>query len=202
MILNHVEFDAKNYLILSLLIKGVQTQQGFAYAHQVNLLAAGASKTVPGGSDVLNTGSGIYSGRFGALKAFTAINSPTTKILIAEVPKKPADHPANMTMPEESDNSVLLPGPKLLKADLTEYNVKFLDFDTNSTQAGHLCQGSLCCDYNIRASTNNSFSQKALVMMARPIEFVSLLICLKSCRHIIRMLLVFSMAFANLVMPL
>lgn len=155
-----------NYIPIN---QGVQIQQSWAYGHQVNLLAAGASTTLTNKSGVLNTGSGIYSGRMGALKAFTAINTPTTKILIAEVPKKPADQPANRTMPEESEKSVILPGLRLWKADLEKYNLTFLDFEENLEQAGSVCHGTICCDYKIRVSANNSLSEKATVRVTNTI---------------------------------
>ncbi|XP_011189686.1 vanin-like protein 1 [Zeugodacus cucurbitae] len=63
-------------------LTAVQLQEGWAFANDVNLLAADASK--PSGQ---NSGSGIYAGRLGRL---TAVNNeePNTQLLTASVPKR------------------------------------------------------------------------------------------------------------------
>lgn len=110
-------------------------------------MAAGASVSENG-----STGSGIYSGQYGALKSFTA-NPPTTKVIISAVPKIPG-------------NSTLI-GPPIFaevfdptetievgRGDLNEHKVKWLNFDENSTQIGTVCHGIICCNYNISVRIN------------------------------------------------
>ncbi|XP_018796950.1 PREDICTED: vanin-like protein 1 [Bactrocera latifrons] len=63
-------------------LTAVQLQEGWAFANDVNLLAADASK--PSGQ---NTGSGIYAGRLGRLVA-AIYEEPTTQLLTASVPKR------------------------------------------------------------------------------------------------------------------
>ncbi|XP_014091853.2 vanin-like protein 1 [Bactrocera oleae] len=63
-------------------LTAVQLQEGWAFANDVNLLAADASK--PSGQ---NSGSGIYAGRLGRLVAVT-YEEPTTQLLTASVPKR------------------------------------------------------------------------------------------------------------------
>lgn len=63
-------------------LTSVQLQEGWAYANDVNLLAADASK--PSGQ---NSGSGIYAGRLGRLEA-VIFEEPTTQLLTATLPKR------------------------------------------------------------------------------------------------------------------
>lgn len=62
------------------MISAVQYQQSWAYANNVNLLAANVNWP-----SIKCSGSGIYAGRSGALKLFVS-ESPKTKILIAKIP--------------------------------------------------------------------------------------------------------------------
>ncbi|KAM7347153.1 vanin-like protein 1 [Cochliomyia hominivorax] len=63
-------------------LTAVQLQEGWAFANNINVLAADAS--YPAGQ---NTGSGIYAGRLSRLTA--VINEqPTTQVLTAKVPKR------------------------------------------------------------------------------------------------------------------
>ncbi|CAB3220557.1 unnamed protein product [Arctia plantaginis] len=82
-------------------LTAVTIQESYAYTMDVNFLAAGAN-TVGVGS----AGSGIYSGKAGALAAIMP-GSPTTKLLVSRVPKIPGkvtetpsgritDSPANL----------------------------------------------------------------------------------------------------------
>ncbi|XP_053949433.1 vanin-like protein 1 [Anastrepha ludens] len=63
-------------------LTAVQLQEGWAFANDVNLLAADASN--PSGQ---NGGSGIYAGRLGRLDA-VIYEEPTTQLLTAKIPKR------------------------------------------------------------------------------------------------------------------
>ncbi|XP_054729671.1 vanin-like protein 1 [Anastrepha obliqua] len=63
-------------------LTAVQLQEGWAFANDVNLLAADASK--PSGQ---TSGSGIYAGRLGRLEA-VIYEQATTQLLTARVPKR------------------------------------------------------------------------------------------------------------------
>lgn len=126
-----------------------------AYARDINLLAAGASVPKTG-----TTGSGIYSGKMGAIKAILA-DSPMTRVLVADIPKVPgttvpATAAARSARAEETQ-TVVSDALQLGKEILTDYEIKPLDFAANATQEGRICKGKdFCCNYNIHANISNS----------------------------------------------
>lgn len=131
------------------------------------------------------SGSGIYAGRLGALESFVS-ESPTTKVLIAKVPiiRPDATIPSSQSLFELIDNSVSsekvleyetiesatelkhnnhfveggdpILDDKLLQDDMTVFNVTFLDFETKSNHKGKLCNGGVCCHYDIDVSDNGA----------------------------------------------
>jgi len=66
-------------------LTAVQIQQNWAQSNKVNFLGAGANQPKVG-----STGSGIYSGKSGALIS-TMTGEETTKLLVHEVPKTPGN---------------------------------------------------------------------------------------------------------------
>ncbi|GBP97467.1 Vanin-like protein 2 [Eumeta japonica] len=72
----------------------VQIQEAYAYAQNVNFLAAGANNVLVG-----SAGSGIYSGKLGAL-ASVMPGTDTTKLLVERVPKIPGRVNWTYTGPE------------------------------------------------------------------------------------------------------
>uniref|UniRef100_W8CDA0 Vanin-like protein 1 n=1 Tax=Ceratitis capitata TaxID=7213 RepID=W8CDA0_CERCA len=99
-------------------LTAVQLQEGWAFANDVNLLAADASK--PSGQ---NGGSGIYAGQLGRLNA-TITEVPTTQLLTAAVPKRAfrqSYQPAPVIQPAFVPQIVT---PRLTKFDLLrDYNI-------------------------------------------------------------------------------
>lgn len=116
-------------------------QQSWAYGYGVNLLSAGAST-------LENTGSGIYSGRLGALRAIMA-DTPTTKVLVAELPKRPSENIHPGAHNEDVIETTLKATQNLWKENLDQYQIYALDFEKNYTQVGKQCHGTICCEYNI-----------------------------------------------------
>ncbi|XP_067636387.1 vanin-like protein 1 [Eurosta solidaginis] len=125
----------------------VQLQEGWAFANDVNLLAADASK--PSGR---NGGSGIYAGRMGRLTA-AIYEEPTTKVLTAKVPKR-AQHNIQQ-MP-----NVIMPAfvpqistPRFTKFDLLrDYNVdifktQLLPADFTSVKETVCYDSQFCCQF-------------------------------------------------------
>lgn len=135
----------------------LQLQEGWAFANDINLLAADGSYP----SDK-TTGSGIYAGRFGRLVA-EIFEEPTQKLLKARVPKR--NHGAGYEMPAKVAPSF---SPQLVTKRFTglatyrDYNVdifttQLLEADfTNVSQK--LCHNSrFCCDFQLqRAPIGNS----------------------------------------------
>ncbi|KAH8235433.1 hypothetical protein KR032_000197, partial [Drosophila birchii] len=122
----------------------IQLQEGWAYANDVNLLAADGSN--PSGC---TTGSGIYAGRAGRLTA-EIFEEPTTRVLVADVPKKNTER----TMPPVTLFTPQLRTPRHTGvATHRDYNVDIFttellaaDFLTVDKQ---LCHGSFCCKFAI-----------------------------------------------------
>lgn len=48
----------------------------------------------------------------------------------------------------------------LSQDDLTEFTVTFLDFATNSSQIGSVCNKAICCNYSIEVSDNGEVQGK------------------------------------------
>lgn len=129
-------------------LTAVQLQEGWAFANNVNLLAADAS--LPAGQ---NTGSGIYAGRLGRLTA-AIYEEPTTKLLTAKVPKHNARSTYQLPNVIKPLFQPQLETPRYTKLSLLrDYNVdifatKILELEflkVNET----LCHDNFCCKFNI-----------------------------------------------------
>ncbi|XP_072934498.1 vanin-like protein 2 isoform X2 [Epargyreus clarus] len=93
-------------------LTAVQIHQGYAYAMNVNFLAAGANNVRVG-----SAGSGIYSGKAGTLVG-TMPGVPTTRLMVAKVPKVPGKvtepYPGPIyDNPSDHDGLVLKQDPSL-----------------------------------------------------------------------------------------
>ncbi|CAH2051806.1 unnamed protein product, partial [Iphiclides podalirius] len=93
-------------------LTAVQIQQAYAYAKNVNFLAAGANNVRAG-----SAGSGIYSGEAGTLVSVMP-GVPTTRLLVSKVPKTPGKvkepYPGPISDdPKSMDNLVLISDPSL-----------------------------------------------------------------------------------------
>lgn len=123
-------------------LTAAQVQQAFAYANNINLLAAGASNPMVG-----STGTGIYHGRHGPLVQVMNYQS-NTKIYKATVPKMISNQTItpNIQDPDRASPQEML--NLFLKKDNTEpFNSYAL------TNEGHvekkLCHGLFCCYFNL-----------------------------------------------------
>lgn len=132
----------------------LQIQQSRAFVHNINLLASGASIPIKA-----TTGTGFYSGRNGAVKAFIS-DIATTKVLVATMPKvpgtpmitKPTDVQHFIPKPENGANrSETL---ELGSENLENFNIHWLNFVENTTQIGQVCQNGVCCNYKASASVS------------------------------------------------
>ncbi|KAI5635486.1 carbon-nitrogen hydrolase domain-containing protein [Phthorimaea operculella] len=93
-------------------LTAVQIQESYAYAMNVNFLASGANNVRVG-----SAGSGIYSGKRGALVS-TMPGLPATRLLVSRVPKIPGqvDFPVPGPIydsPADHDSLVLISDPSL-----------------------------------------------------------------------------------------
>ncbi|XP_075983847.1 vanin-like protein 2 isoform X2 [Anticarsia gemmatalis] len=93
-------------------LTAVQIQEAYAYTMDVNFLASGANNVRVG-----SAGSGIYSGKAGALVSIMP-GLPTTKVLVAKVPKVPGQvteiYPGPIyDKPSDHDSLVLIQDPSL-----------------------------------------------------------------------------------------
>ncbi|XP_064540644.1 vanin-like protein 2 [Drosophila montana] len=137
----------------------VQLQEGWAYANNVNLLAADASQ--PSGR---TSGSGIYAGRAGRLAAVIH-EQPTLQLLKAHVPKRTPTTVGSGSgdggrIPELPAQVVPAFEPQLVTPRYTElatyrdYNVDI--FSTRLLEAEfqnvtqRLCHGDFCCSFQLQ----------------------------------------------------
>lgn len=134
----------------------VQLQEGWAYANNVNLLAADASQ--PSGR---TTGSGIYAGRAGRLAAVIH-EQPTLQLLKAHVPKRTHITSGGGIGGIPELPAQMVPGfePQLMTRRYTElatyrdYNVDI--FSTRLLEAEfqnvtqRLCHGNFCCSFQLQ----------------------------------------------------
>lgn len=121
--------------------------QAWAFAHNVNLLAAGGSLPNKGYS-----GSGIYSGHHGALTSLIS-DVPVTRLLVANVPKIP-ETVLNKNLhylESPKSNDYIKSNPTMFTAAdyLPNIQLTMLDFNNNRTQSGAVCHNNFCCNYDI-----------------------------------------------------
>lgn len=155
--------NSKNVLSLRNLA-AIQYQQSWAYAHNVNLVAANANWQA-----VNTTGSGIYAGRLGAQKVFFS-EIPTSKVLVARLPiNLPSEDETPYIKPDEEikeypkyvqrltqdDNFKPVFYKNVRQDNMDLAKVRFLDFIASTNFSGTVCMGDFCCSYNIEISKNN-----------------------------------------------
>ncbi|XP_011189692.1 vanin-like protein 1 [Zeugodacus cucurbitae] len=137
-------------------LTAVQLQEGWAFANDVNLLAAGASHP-----SEQNTGSGIYAGRLGHLAA-VIYEEPNTQLLTASVPKRA--YRQNYQPPP-----VILPNfvpqvttPRFTKLNmLRDYNVdifktQLLSADFTTVDETLCYDSEFCCHFQATRSVVNN----------------------------------------------
>ncbi|XP_002075393.3 vanin-like protein 2 [Drosophila willistoni] len=131
-------------------LTAVQLQEGWAFANNVNLLAADGSD--PSGK---TTGSGIYAGRAGRLAA-GIFEEPTTRLITARVPKRRPGQPAyelpTVVQPIFQPQLISQRSTKL--ATFRDYNVdifssELLDIDFMNVSKT-ICHHDFCCDFNVQ----------------------------------------------------
>lgn len=131
------------WLIVFVVEIGLQVQQSWAYAHNVNLLAAGYSDPGDGYS-----GSGIYSGHNGALNAVIS-DTPLTKLLVAYVPKVPGTIlPRVISSKDKSTkHHGVASNPAMIfsEENLPDLDFLMLNFTASNRQEGKICKNDFCC---------------------------------------------------------
>ncbi len=130
-------------------LSAVQIQQNWAYSNDVNFLGAGANNPTVGSG-----GSGIYSGKSGALIS-TMTGEATTRLLVHEVPKIPGGS-VTVTSPAYSGSN--FDNFKMKRDQLDVYSFQTIKVPDSITTPLHdsfsLCHTSeneeeLCCDFEI-----------------------------------------------------
>ncbi|KAL5281050.1 BTD.2 family protein [Megaselia abdita] len=124
----------------------VQTHQAWAYANNVNLLAAGANEEALG-----STGTAVFAGKNGAIVGLSSSSFERT-ILLAKVPKIGRVAPVNITKQE----IIGIKSPRNLTFthddSITFYESKIVEFVDNKEVFYKVCQKDLCCSFNITRS--------------------------------------------------
>ncbi|EDW37914.1 GL21362 [Drosophila persimilis] len=127
-------------------LTATQLQQGWAWANNVTLLAAGASMPLAGIS-----GSGIYAGHQGALTRIMVSNQTEGRrqLLLAQVSAGGSPWmPTKATIRNEGDGAAVL--LKLLQQpDIGNFSTWALPLVNGSSASKRLCQADLCCDFRL-----------------------------------------------------
>lgn len=140
-------------------LTAVQTQFGWSYAEDVNLLAAGYDNPARG-----SAGSGIYLGRAGIKRAVMPLKTNTT-LLVAEVPKKMKKFSSSMmenheTKRAEPSHVHVHDELRKKREDTQKFDLKLLRdnlkiFETEPLKGNvmkQLCQNNFCCNFTISVS--------------------------------------------------
>lgn len=130
-------------------LSAVQIQQNWAHSNDVNFLGSGANNPSVGSG-----GSGIYSGKSGALIS-TMTGDKTTRLLVHEVPKIPG---ATVIRTSPAYSGSNFDNFKLKRDQLDVYSYHEIELPESTNASVHnsfqLCHVSendeeLCCDFEI-----------------------------------------------------
>lgn len=121
-------------------LTSVQVQQGWAYTHNVNLLAAGAHDPAKGSS-----GTGIYAGRQGSVGSIISAGAES-KIIAHEIMKNPSSNPI-----KHDAQSDVTPAITLKRDNIDIYAHVKLDSTLSTEQIHKLCYNtSFCCHFDVQ----------------------------------------------------
>ncbi|XP_022215051.2 LOW QUALITY PROTEIN: vanin-like protein 3 [Drosophila obscura] len=123
-----------------------QLQQGWAWANNVTLLAAGASMPQAGIS-----GSGIYAGQRGALTRIMVSDRTEgqRQLLLAQVPTDGSQWTPTEPPPADEGDGAGVQLKLLQQPDIGSYATWALPLVNGSSASKRLCQADLCCDFRL-----------------------------------------------------
>lgn len=143
----------------------VQVHQAWSYSNNVNLLAAGSSNPLVG-----STGTGIYNGRKGIIKAVMNQGKGVRQLYTAQVPKYRHLTKRSLSTTSKAIKAKLTMPDIYLKRDYLEsYQTHVVDL-LNSTSLKHeMCftNSTLCCKFelkwqSVQLTTNTRYYQYRL----------------------------------------
>ncbi|CAH4027782.1 unnamed protein product [Pieris brassicae] len=127
-------------------LTAVEIQQGYAAQMNVNFLAAGANNVRVG-----STGSGIYSGKAGALISLMA-GAPTTRLMVSRVPKVPGQvtesYPGPIYDDPSTHDNLFLKSDPSLSAHTSQLLVP-------GYQSFVLSSGETICNFRVNLTQTN-----------------------------------------------
>lgn len=127
-----------------------QQQHGWAFAHNVNLLAAGSNRPAFG-----NTGTGIYAGRQGTVRALMNAVAEST-LFVAAINKVPGDGNA-IVIGTDTNTSYITPKIKLWPDDGIS-NFHYVRLEPNVLLERTVCDSAFCCSVEISMTENERYS--------------------------------------------
>uniref|UniRef100_A0A182NCA6 CN hydrolase domain-containing protein n=1 Tax=Anopheles dirus TaxID=7168 RepID=A0A182NCA6_9DIPT len=131
-------------------LTAAQIQQGWAFANNANLLAAGASFPAIG-----STGTGIYSGRRGAITTVMT-HEPQTKLYVAQVPKMSFPNAVINKVPPQKGTPAQMAKLLLKRDQIDKYATKDLPMTSNGQLEERVCYESHCCNFTINYSVKSN----------------------------------------------
>lgn len=150
----------KNKIFLNFL-SAVQVQQGWSFSHNVNLLAAGGNRAAVGSS-----GTGIYAGRQGAMKAIMT-DVAESIMLVSSIKKVPGTN----VFTNDLSTSELTP-PIKLKQDYSITNYQFIPMIPSWINDMERCTNGICCSVSFGMQANEVLLDYVSWKFDWEIEFV------------------------------
>lgn len=141
----------------------MQLQQSWAHTYNVNFLSAGANNPAAG-----TTGSGIFSGTQGALKAIF-LDTSESRMLISEISKIPGQTPN--VQPLLSVNAT--PAVHMIRDQLDRYEHVSINSTDESEQIFELCheERNMCCHFALKLAPHTELTENSVRTKKKLQEF-------------------------------
>ncbi|XP_001657370.2 vanin-like protein 1 [Aedes aegypti] len=123
-------------------LTAAQIQQSWAYANNVNFLAAGSSFP-----EIGSTGTGVFAGKRGRIVTVMNHNADS-KLYVAQVPKISRPQATISRQPVIKYSSSEMSNLKLKRDQIDGYLMSTLPLNVSFYEAS-LCQGSVCCNFTL-----------------------------------------------------
>lgn len=137
---------------------GVQIQSSWAYGNNVNLLASGVND-----ANWASSGSGIFSGRRGALKTFVTGERMST-IVVSVVPKNPGTVEIPLQqLPEQ------IPQIEVWRENLNGHS-RVIIKPTGLDESREICHNEFCCTFTYALETVDIVGESAYSYVAAAIH--------------------------------
>lgn len=132
---------------VSIFNPAVQVHQAWSYGNNVNLLAAGSSSPSVG-----STGTGIYNGRNGIIKAVMNQGLGERQLYVAQVPKYRQLKKRSLNAPSDIKTRQIMPDIYLKRDYLESYETRVVDLFNSTSLKHEMCykNTTMCCKFELK----------------------------------------------------